>query len=452
MKLGLLALSGIRAYNEKLTQLGLTLPGFVNRNQVIAELPSLGLLTLAGLTPDTVDLDYVELPHAIDDLPGAYDVVAISSFTARIKDAYALADRYRTVGTTVILGGLHVTACPDEAARHADSIVIGEGEPVWPQVIHDLRHGRLQPVYDARATPFNLADAPMPRFELLDPTQYNRLTVQTQRGCPFNCEFCAASIRLAPGYKTKPVEKVIAEIQRIKTLWPNPFIEFADDNTFVNKKHGKRLLRALAKEHVRWFTESDVSVTDDLELVRMMSDSGCAEILIGFEALSLAGLDGVERSANWKAKRLDRYREAVYRLQSHGIAVNGCFVMGLDGTGPESFEAVVDFARECGLFDVQVTLMTPFPGTPLYDRLRREGRILQEDAWELCTLFDINFQPQNMTVEELETYFCDLVETVYSEPFTKERRARFIEQRRAHRQAQRASARTAAKTYVRDVA
>src|SRR6185437_8920389 len=195
MKLGLIAMSGVRAHNPELTALGLTLPGFVERNKVIASLPSLGLLTLAGMTPREVDLQYLEVPDiaACNGVPEEFDVVAISSFSAQIREAYELADRYRTLGTKVILGGLHVSAVPDEARAHADAVVIGEGEPAWPAVMADLRAGRLQPIYDARNLSFDLATAPMPRFELLEIERYNRLTVQTQRGCPFRCEFCAAS-------------------------------------------------------------------------------------------------------------------------------------------------------------------------------------------------------------------------------------------------------------------
>src|ERR1039457_3579246 len=165
--------------------------------------------------------------------------------------------------------------------------------------------GQLREVYDARDGNFDLSQSPMPRFELLDPERYNRLTVQTQRGCPFRCEFCAASIRISPTYKVKPVERVIAEIREIKSLWKRPFIEFADDNTFVNKAHSKQLLRALIKENIRWFTETDVSVAEDDELLDLMRESGCAQVLIGFESPSLIGLNGLEERTNWKAKQLD---------------------------------------------------------------------------------------------------------------------------------------------------
>jgi radical SAM superfamily enzyme YgiQ (UPF0313 family) len=435
VRLGLIALSGTRAFSRELTELGLTLPGFVERSKVIATLPSLGLLTLAGLTPDAVEVEYHEIPDLalVADLPGEFDAVAISSFTAQIKDAYRLADRYRAAGTKVVLGGLHVSALPEEALRHADAIVVGEGEPSWPAVVDDLFHDRLRPLYDSRPRPSSLADAPMPRFELLDIDRYNRLTVQTQRGCPFRCDFCAASIRISPTYKVKPVAKVMAEIQRIKTLWPRPFIEFADDNTFVNKKHSKELMRALARQQVRWFTETDVSVADDTELLDLMRDSGCEQVLIGFESPSAVALAGVEQAANWKARQVDRYLAAIDRLQSRGITVNGCFVLGLDRSGPDSFEAIWRFVKESGLFEVQITVQTPFPGTPLYDRLRREGRLLYEGAWERCTLFDVTFQPSDMSVSQLEAGLRDLGSRLYNAESTRERRRAFFTNLRRRR-------------------
>lgn len=427
MKLGLIAMSGVRAHSPELTALGLTLPGFVERNRVVASLPSLGLLTLAGLTPQNVDVRYLEVADLakIAGVPEEFDAVAISSFSAQIGEAYELADRYRALGTKVILGGLHVSALPGEASLHADAIVIGEGEPVWLPLIADLSCGRLRAVYDAQLEGFDLSQSPMPRFELLDLEKYNRLTVQTQRGCPFRCEFCAASMRISPTYKIKPVDRVIAEIRTIKSLWKRPFIEFADDNTFVNRVHSKQLMRALARENVRWFTESDLAVADDSELLDMIRDAGCAEILIGFEATTFDGLDGLEQRSNWKAKRVDRYLNAIRTIQDRGIRVNACFILGLDGTGPESFEQVWQFVQEAMPYDVQITVQTAFPGTPLYARLKMEGRILRNEAWELCTLFDVNFQPARMSVAELELGLRSLAGQIYSDEFTQERRLEF---------------------------
>ncbi len=427
MKLGFIAMSGVRAHNKELTDLGLTLPGFVERNKIIASLPSLGLLTLAGMTPDDFDLTYLEVPsvEALDGLPGDFDAVAISSLSAQIKEAYRLADLYRSAGTKVVLGGLHVSAMPVEAMAHADSVVIGEGESVWPALLSDLRAGKLARVYDARNMRFDLAQAPMPAFELLDIDKYNRLTVQTQRGCPWRCDFCASSKSISPIHKLKPVERVIAEIRRIKEIWPRPFIEFADDNSFVNKVQGKKLLRALMKEDISWFTETDVSVADDPELLSLMRESGCAQVLIGFESPSAVALNGLEQRTNWKAKQLAEYQDAIARIQDHGITVNGCFILGLDGTGTSTFDEVWQFVRDSGLYEVQITVLTPFPGTPLYDRLRGEGRLLQEQAWELCTLFDVNFRPTHMSVAELESGFRDLVEKLYSADVTRERKERY---------------------------
>ncbi|MBP7949073.1 MAG: B12-binding domain-containing radical SAM protein [Verrucomicrobiales bacterium] len=430
MKLGLIALSGVRCHNQELLDLGLTLPGFVERSKVIASLPSLGLLTLAGMTPVGVEVSYLEVPDVAALRgglpPGDFDAVAISSFTAQIKEAYRLADRYRAAGVTVLLGGLHVTLCPDEAAAHADAIVIGEAEPVWGQVIGDLLGRRLAPRYDARGAAFDLRDAPMPRFELLEISNYNRLTVQTQRGCPFHCDFCAASIRLNPKFRTKPVAKVLAEIHRIKDLWPHPFIEFADDNSFADKRHGRELARALIPEGLRWFAESDVSVADDPELLRLLKESGCAQILIGLESPTAQGLEGLEHKSNWKRRQLDRYRAAVAAIQDAGITVNGCFVLGLDGSGTTSFEDVFTFVRDTGLYEVQITVMTPFPATPLYHRLQKQGRLLEEGAWEKCTLFDVNFLPDKMSVEELEHGFRELGRRIYDADFIEERRRRFF--------------------------
>lgn len=432
MHIALIAMSGVRAANPELNAVGLTMPGFVERSKVIASLPSLSLLTLAGMTPDRIEVSYHEVAdlRKLDELPQC-DVAAIASFSAQIKDAYELSDRYRTLGVRTVLGGLHVTARPDEAAQHADAIVIGEGEIGWPILLADLEAGRLKQRYVTDGRSFSLADAPMPRFDLLDMDRYNRITVQTQRGCPWRCEFCAASIRLTPLYKMKPVHKVIAEIREIKRLWPKPFIEFADDNSFVHRRHSKQLLRAVAAEGIRWFTESDVSIADDPELLALMREAGCAEVLIGLESPSAGGLNGVELRRNWKHGRVGRYLEAVERIQSHGIAVNGCFVLGLDGDGPEIFDAVYDFVQASGQFDVQITVLTPFPGTPMYDRLLADGRLLEPDAWERCTMFDVNFRPAQMSPAELQHQLVELGRRLYTEDERARRRSAFHEHRRS---------------------
>jgi len=278
----------------------------------------------------------------------------------------------------------------------------------------------------ARVTGIDLGDAPLPRFDLLDVERYNRLTVQTQRGCPWRCEFCAASIRLTNRYKVKPVKKILAEVHEIKRLWPSPFIEFADDNTFVNRAWSEEFLRMLATFGLRWFTETDVRVADHPGLPKLMYDAGCYQVLIGFESPSAESLAGIDRS-NWKAKRRGEYLRAIDTLQSAGVTVNGCFIVGLDADTPGIFEQVNDFVRESGLIEVQVTVLTPFPGTRLYDRLKREGRLLQERFWDRCTLFDVNFTPKQMTVDELESGLRWLFRELYSEQATNRRKRHYVE-------------------------
>lgn len=422
--LALVAMSGVRVADEELRSLGLTLPGFVQRGEVIASLPSLGLLTLAGMTPDEWQVSYHEMTDPPDGTPvsleGA-DVVAISALTARIDDAYQLADELRANGTLVVLGGLHVSAMPDEASAHADAIVVGQAELVWPRLLNDAAAGRLAPVYRVSRSERPLLEPPVPRFELLEPREYNRIPLQTTRGCPLSCEFCGASRTLAD-FQRKPIDAIRRELEIITELWPKPFIELADDNTFVAKEWGRELARLLKAFDVRWFTETDISVADDERLLDELAESGCAQLLIGFESLSAQSLKSLENDG-FKAHRLDRYAEAVRRIQERGISVNGCFVFGIDGQGADEFSAVRDFVQESGLTDVQITLLTPFPGTPLRNRLGREGRLL-DVPWSHHTLFDLCYEPRGMDPEALKREFRALMEHLYGGRGTSSRTGR----------------------------
>jgi radical SAM superfamily enzyme YgiQ (UPF0313 family) len=429
MRIGLIAMSGVRVVNPRLAALGVTLPQFVNRGEVIAQLPSLALLVLAAQTPADVEVEYVEVADikAGGDLRLDYDLVALTSYTAMAYEMYELADRYRAAGVPVVIGGLHASFAPEEAKEHADAVCVGEGELLWPEIVEDFRGGgraALKPFYrEARPGTYDLAASPMPRFELLVGRRYNRITVQTVRGCPLDCEFCGASKLYGPKYRRKPLEKVLAELRRVKELWgDNAFFELADDNSFANRRWAKEFLEGVQDLGLRWFTETDISIADDDELLRLLARSGCRQILIGFESVSAPSLEGIDR-ANWKYKQLDRYADAIKKIQSHGVTVNGCFIVGNDGDDPGIFEALRDFIERSELLEAQVTILTPFPGTHLLRRLQSEGRLLYERFWDKCTLFDLVFEPKQMTPDELVEGHMWLMGEIYNqEQYTRRKR------------------------------
>ena len=428
MKIGLLAMSGIRAHDAELLRRGLTLPGFVERSKVIASLPSLALLYLAAVTPEGHEVRYCEaesedtVPEEIWDC----DLVAVSTYSAQVGEAYTVADRLRAKGIRVALGGLHVSVLPDEARPHADYVIVGEAENVWPVVVEAAARGAEPCVF--RATdfpPVDAADLPVPRYDLLRDRPYNRFTVQTSRGCPWRCEFCASTVMLGRPYRRRPVEHVLRDIEAVLAVRPGAFIEFADDNTFVDKLWGRDLCRALAPLRIKWFTETDMSVADDPELLDLMREAGCRQVLIGFESPDPGPLEGLELRANRKADWATRHADVVRIVQSHGITVNGCFILGLDGQTTAVFERIHEFAVESSLYDVQITVLTAFPGTPLYERLRRENRVLEDERWDLCTLFDVNHRPTSMSVDELREGMYELADRLYSESCTEQRRRGF---------------------------
>jgi radical SAM superfamily enzyme YgiQ (UPF0313 family) len=447
MKIGFLAMSGLRAHDPKLLALGLTLPGVIERGKIVSSLPSLGLLYLAACTPPGHELHYFEAEHNGAEPAAVYtcDLVAISTFSAQVFEAYAVADRLRKAGVRVAMGGLHVSVEPDEALKHADFVFIGEGEQTWPAAVNALANslpsspvlpGRgvggegvaLQRVWRAADfPPVELRELPTPRYDLLANRAYSRYPVQTSRGCPWRCDFCASNVMLTESYRKRPIADIVRDIEAIRRLHKRPFIEFADDNTFVDHAWGRELCKALIPLGIKWFTETDISVADDEELLRLMRKARCRQVLIGLESPDQAALSGIELRTNFKHRRWSTNVEAVRRIQAHGITVNGCIILGLDHQTPAIFQQVLDFALEIPLYEVQITVLTPFPGTPLYARLMREGRILQPGRWDLCTMFDVNFVPKNMTVAELRDGIYWLAERLYSESCLIKRRQPFFD-------------------------
>lgn len=435
MKIAFVALSGLRACDPELIKLGLTFPGVIERGVQVAQLPSLGLLTLAGMTPAPHEVSYFEVGDlkTMDTLPGPFDLVAISGLTAQMLDGYALADRFRAAGSQVVLGGLHVTALPQEAHQHADAVVVGEGEPVWPTILAHAATRTLQPIYDARQTPFEFSPHVMPAYHLLDMARYNRMTVQTSRGCPWRCSFCASSITLVPRYKQKPADQVLAQVDRVMELMPRPFVELADDNSFVNKTYWRNLLPQLAERRLRWFTETDISVGDDDTFLEELAKAGCVEVLIGLESPVTTRLAGLEMNTDWKRKRNPRALANVRRIQEHGIRVNACFILGMDGQTQEDYGAIASFLDEARPWDVQLTLLTPFPGTPLYQSLKDQQRLTHDREWNRYTLFDLNHATTPMPPDEVRRAFRTLVAETYTDAAVRRRRRGFVGRRQPPR-------------------
>lgn len=414
------SMSGFRVREAELAELGMSLPGLTGRAKAIAALPPLGLLTLAGLTPDHWTVSLHETPEVSGELVHRIvserpTLVAISALTASIMEAYSLADALRSEGVPVVLGGLHVTSSPEEAARKSDAIVVGDGEPVWPELLSDAERGKMRPVYRA-AEPFDLAHAPLPRFDLLGKSERPRYTLQASRGCPFACDFCAASRLLGP-FRTKPADRIEAELAAIKAMDSRPFIELADDNTFARGGPHDDVLDAFASSGAKWFTEADWRVGENPQVLSRLAESGCVQVLIGLESL-------VHDHRGMGAKRtsLSRMMDAVEAIQQAGVAVIGCYIVGSDGETPETIDRLRRFLDEDPCADAQITLQTPFPGTALRKRLKAEGRLLLDRDWSYHTLFDVTYQPDRMSADNLARGFRQLLIDAFGPEPTRRRK------------------------------
>lgn len=402
-------------------ELGMSLPGLRERAGAIGSLPALGLLTLAGMTPAHWEIGYHD-PASVSDVlvqeivKARASLVAISALTASIDEAYRLSDRLRAEGLRCVLGGLHVTACPEEALLHADAIVIGDGESVWPQVLSDAENGTLRGAYRGTKA-FDLADAPLPRFDLLGDGARPRYTLQTARGCPLACDFCGAS-RLLGGFREKPLDRIAAEVEAIRAIRPRPVIELADDQTFAGRRDPTALLETLGSAGARWFTEADWRIGERPDVLATLAASGCVQVLVGIESM-------IYRYDGMGAKRagMQRMVDSVERIQDAGVAVIGCFIVGSDGETTESLNELGEFLIDSPFADLQITIQTPFPGTALRERLARERRLLSDRGWSACTLFDVAHRPDRMSVAELERGFVNLGRFVFAEG-PSERRSR----------------------------
>lgn len=417
----LVPFTGLRICRDELRELGFSLPGLRRRGTALAELPALGLLTLAGMLPEDWTCSYHPTrgrptEALVEEIAATRPaLVALSALTASILPAYELADRLRVCRIPVAMGGLHISTCADEGQQHADAVVVGRGEPVWQELLSDAALRRLNPRYVSNQRPLPQT-WPLPRFDLLG-AQPPRFTVQTQRGCPLACDFCAAS-RLLGSFDEKPLSNIAKELQLIQSLVRRPVIELADDNTFAGDRDALGLCDTLGAANVVWFTESDWRIGERPELLARMADAGCVQVLLGVESLTF-------RYPGMGAKHdcLSRIMNAVSAIQDAGIAVNGCFILGAEGETRASMDRLIAFLLESPFADIQLTVQTPFPGTQLRRRLATEGRLLSSRDWNHYTLLDVTFQPDQISVAELEHGFMTAVRAVYSQEATARREA-----------------------------
>jgi radical SAM superfamily enzyme YgiQ (UPF0313 family) len=353
---------------------------------------------LAALVPPEHEIKITDEYVAPADPEGDdSDLVGITFVTGFARRAYDLARRFRAGGAKVVLGGPHVTLLPGEAARHADAIVLGEADETFPALLRDAAAGRLQRVYRA-ASPPRPERIPRSRHDLVRRDKfYMSRTLQASRGCPFKCDYCTLPGFYGAGYRPRPVRDVVAEIEALDYGLGSPPIVFWDDNIVGNHRWAKELFRALVPLKVRWLAQSTITIADDPELARLAGESGCVGVYCGLESFSEASLGGVRKSWN----RVRDYKRKLEVLHDAGISVTAGIVFGFDDDTPDVFDISVEAADDIALDAAAVGVLIPYPGTPVYERMSREGRILTRD-WSLYDGEHVVIRPRGMTPEQLD--------------------------------------------------
>jgi radical SAM superfamily enzyme YgiQ (UPF0313 family) len=354
--------------------------------------PPLNLATLAALTPPEHEV-------AIDDgclgpvaATHSADLVAITAMTAQAPAAYALADQYRARGIPVVLGGIHPSMCPNEAGEHADSVVLGEADTLWADLVQDFAQGRMKSRYHDPA-PIDLAKIALPRRDLLDPKGYVIFnSVQTTRGCPFNCNFCSVTTMSGVRYRFRPVENVIEELQALD----GRFIYFVDDNIIGVPRRAKALFKAFRPLNLGWASQVTINFARDPELMRLARESGCYGVFIGFETFSNKSI----RDAGKGVNKPDEYLRDIRRIHDAGIRVWGSFIFGFDNDALDIFRETLDFIEKSRMEFAQFSLLTPLPGTALFRQFEEEQRIVHRD-WSKYDLGSIVFNHPLLTAERL---------------------------------------------------
>jgi radical SAM superfamily enzyme YgiQ (UPF0313 family) len=378
-----------------------------------ARIPNLAFPILAGLSPTDVEISFTDdLLTPIDlkkDLKKV-DLVGITVLSKTALRAYEIADAYRKRGIPVVLGGIHPTALPEEAKEHADSVAVGEAEEIWPGLIEDVRMGNLKPFYRQEGYT-ELSKIPIPRRDILPRKGYLPLdVVQVTRGCPFRCEFCTVQRFFGGTYRSRPISDVVEEVRHLPHRW----MMFNDDNIIGNPSYSKELLKALIPLKKKWFAQASLTGLRKVENVELLAKSGCTSLFIGFESLSKNNLMRSQKFQNDPSE----YREIIESLHRHGIAICGSFVFGFDEDEPSVFEETVSFAVQTRLFSAVFMILTPYPETAFYHRVKDERRLVQDRWWLLKKLEDSApyFLPMKMSAEELRDGWKRAWEEFYSFP------------------------------------
>ncbi|MCA9395264.1 MAG: B12-binding domain-containing radical SAM protein [Candidatus Omnitrophica bacterium] len=372
---------------------------FVRPNMTAARstdaMQPLAFAILAGLTPSEYDIRlYDERLEEIDfDQPA--DVVAITVETYTARRAYQIADRFRERGVPVVMGGYHPTFLPEEALRHADAVIIGDAEGVWERILDDLRAGALRPQYRQRFFP-DLSGLKYDRRLFAGKDYVQVKPVQYSRGCRFACDFCSIHAFYGADLRQRPVAEVAAEIDGLG----GGHVFIVDDNIFVDPVKAEELFRALIPLNIKWSCQVTIDIVRHPHLLKLMQQSGCEVVLIGFESLNEDNLRQMKK--HWNVRH-GGYAEGVRRLQDHGFMIYGTFVLGYDHDTRDTFDVTLEFALRENFCLANFNPLTPMPGTSLYERLRAEGRLLHERWWTDpgFRYGEATYRPKNMTPDEL---------------------------------------------------
>ncbi len=369
-------------------------PNLCNRHSTDAMEP-LGLAILKALTPPEVEVACFDDRVEAIDFDHPTDLVGLTVETGTARRAYQIAAEYRRRGVPVVMGGYHPTLLPEEARQHADAIVLGDAEGAWERVVADAARGRLRSTY--RGPDHGPLTGPAPDRSLYRGKRYAPVSLfQYGRGCRFNCDFCSIRAFYGSELRQRPVADLVAEIEAVEPR----HVFFVDDNLFVDAAKARELFEALSPLRIRWSCQVSIDATRDPSLVRLMAKSGCLSALIGFESLNERNLEQMKK--RWNLKWGD-FATAIGVLRDAGILVYGTFILGYDHDTTDAFDVTLDFALRHKLFLANFNPLTPTPGTPLYDRLRREGRLLYDRWWldERYRYGEATFRPRGMSAGEL---------------------------------------------------